>query len=147
MTTKEYLNQIERLDKMITNKLSEIYQLKIMACSITVSGDSERVQTSGNHDKLGSTIAKIVDLERETDELVDSLVDKRKEILRQIDNMKNIDNYDVLHKHYVERRTFQDIADSENWSIRQVFNIHGRALQEFEKMYGDTYLHWRKICP
>ena len=126
---------------MITNKLSEIYQLKIMACSITVSGDSERVQTSGNHDKLGSTIAKIVDLERETDELVDSLVDKRKEILRQIDNMKNIDNYDVLHKHYVERRTFQDIADSENWSIRQVFNIHGRALQEFEKMYGDTYLH------
>ena len=90
MTTKEYLNQIERLDKMITNKLSEIYQLKIMACSITVSGDSERVQTSGNHDKLGSTIAKIVDLERETDELVDSLVDKRKEILRQIDNMKNI---------------------------------------------------------
>ena len=112
-----------------------------MACSITVSGDSERVQTSGNQDKLGSTIAKIVDLERETDELVDSLVDKRKEILRQIDNMKNIDHYDVLHKHYVERRTFQDIADSENWSIRQVFNIHGRALQEFEKMYGDTYLH------
>ena len=141
MTTKEYLNQIERLDKMITNKLSEIYQLKIMACSITVSGDSERVQTSGNQDKLGSTIAKIVDLERETDELVDSLVDKRKEILRQIDNMKNIDHYDVLHKHYVERRTFQDIADSENWSIRQVFNIHGRALQEFAKMYGDTYLH------
>ena len=141
MTTKEYLNQIERLDKMITNKLSEIYQLKIMACSITVSGDSERVQTSGNQDKLGSTIAKIVDLERETDELVDSLVDKRKEILRQIDNMKNIDHYDVLHKHYVERRTFQDIAYSENWSIRQVFNIHGRALQEFEKMYGDTYLH------
>lgn len=141
MTTKEYLNQIERLDKMITNKFSEIYQLKIMACSITVSGDSERVQTSGNQDKLGSTIAKIVDLERETDELVDSLVDKRKEILRQIDNMKNIDHYDVLHKHYVERRTFQDIADSENWSIRQVFNIHGRALQEFEKMYGDTYLH------
>ena len=126
---------------MITNKLSEIYQLKIMACSITVSGDSERVQTSGNQDKLGSTIAKIVDLERETDELVDSLVDKRKEILSQIDNMKNIDHYDVLHKHYVERRTFQDIADSENWSIRQVFNIHGRALQEFEKMYGDTYLH------
>ena len=141
MTTKEYLNQIERLDKMITNKLSEIYQLKIMACSITVSGDSERVQTSGNQDKLGSTIAKIVDLERETDELVDSLVDKRKEILRQIDNMKNIDHYDVLHKHYVERRTFQDIADSGNWSIRQVFNIHGRALQEFEKMYGNTYLH------
>lgn len=141
MTTKEYLNQIERLDKMITNKLSEIYQLKIMACSITVSGDSERVQTSGNQDKLGSTIAKIVDLERETDELVDSLVDKRKEILKQIDSMKNIDHYDVLHKHYVERRTFQDIADTENWSIRQVFNIHGRALQEFEKMYGNTYLH------
>lgn len=139
MTTKEYLNQIERLDKMITNKLSEIYQLKIMACSITVSGDSERVQTSGNKDKLGSTIAKIVDLERETDQIVDSMVEKRKRIINQIEDLNNIDYYDILHKHYVERRTFQDIANSCNWSIRHVFNIHGRALQEFEKKYGDMY--------
>lgn len=139
MTTKEYLNQIERLDKMITNKLSEIYQLKIMACSITVSGDNEKVQTSGNQDKLGSTIAKIVDLERETDQLVDAMVDKRKSIIQQIEGINNIDYYDILHKHYVERRTFQDIADSCNWSIRHVFNIHGRALQEFEKVYGYIY--------
>ena len=31
MNTKTYLNQISRLDKMIQNKLSEIYRLKAIA--------------------------------------------------------------------------------------------------------------------
>ena len=42
MTTQNYLSQIERLEKMIENKLSEIYRLKAMACGITNSTESER---------------------------------------------------------------------------------------------------------
>ena len=65
MTTKQYLNQIHRIDQIINNKLSEIYQLKNLACSISVSSDSDRVQTSSNQDPLGNAVAKIVDLENE----------------------------------------------------------------------------------
>ena len=50
MTTQNYLSQIERLEKMIENKLSEIYRLKEMACGITNSTESERVQTSIKND-------------------------------------------------------------------------------------------------
>ena len=78
MTTKSYLGQIERLDRMIQNKLSEIYQLKTMACSVTISNDSERVQTSRDKDRIGSTVAKIVDLERETNNIIDNFIKKRK---------------------------------------------------------------------
>lgn len=42
MTTKQYLNQIYRLDRMINNKLSEIYQLKSLACTISVANDGEK---------------------------------------------------------------------------------------------------------
>ena len=71
MNTKTYLNQISRLDKMIQNKLSEIYRLKTIACSVTVSTDKEAVDVSSDKDKLGSTVTKIVDLEKDTDRLVD----------------------------------------------------------------------------
>lgn len=140
MTTKSYLSQIERLDRMIQNKLSEIYQLKTMSCSVTVSNDGERVQNSGDKDRMGTTVAKIVDLERETDELVDSFVEKRKRIVKQIDSIENVDYYHVLSMRYIARDTFETIAEKTNWSIRKVFSIHGEALKEFEKLYGSEYL-------
>ena len=140
MDTKQYLQQIERLDKMIQNKLSEIYQLKTMACSVTISNDSERVQTSSDKDRLGSTVAKIVDLEKETDRLVDSFIDKRNHIIGQIDGLDNVDYYNVLSMRYVGRDTYEEIANKTNWSIRKVFSMHGEALKEFERLYGREYL-------
>ena len=140
MTTKSYLGQIERLDRMIQNKLSEIYQLKTMACSVTVSNDGERIQNSGDKDRMGSAVAKIVDFERETDELVDSFVRKRNRIIEQIDSIENLDFYHVLSMRYVARDTFETISVKTNWSIRKIFSLHGKALLEFEKMYGSEYL-------
>ena len=140
MDTKQYLSQIERLDKMIQNKLSEIYQLKTMACSVTVSNEKERIQTSSDKDRLGSTVAKIVDLEKETDRLVDSFIDKRNHIISQIDGLDNVDYYNVLSMRYVGRDTYEEIANKTNWSIRKVFSMHGEALKEFERLYGREYL-------
>ena len=140
MDTKQYLSQIERLDKMIQNKLSEIYQLKTMACSVTVSNEKERIQTSSDKDRLGSTVAKIVDLEKETDRLVDSFIDKRNHIISQIDGLDNVDYYNVLSMRYVGRDTYEEIANKTNWSIRKVFSMHEEALKEFERLYGREYL-------
>ena len=62
MNTKQYLNQVRRSDRMINNKLSEIYQLKTLATSISVATDGDRVQSSGNKDRMGNTVARLVDL-------------------------------------------------------------------------------------
>lgn len=140
MTTKEYLGQIENSSRMIQNKLSEIYQLKTMACSVGVSSDKERVQTSGSKDMLGNTVSKIVDLEKETDKMVDGYIEKRKHIISQIDSLKNKDYYNVLTLRYVLNNTFDEISEKMNYSIRNVFKLHGRALQEFEKLYGSEYI-------
>jgi hypothetical protein len=140
METKKYLGQIDRLDKMIQNKLSEIYQLKTMACSVSVSNEGERVQTSPDMDRLGSVVAKIIDLENETDALVDTFVDRRAHIISQIDSMENVDHYHILSLRYVHMKTFDYIAKKTNWSIRKVFSLHGEALLEFERLYGQEYL-------
>lgn len=140
MTTKQYLNQIHRIDKMISNKLSEIYQLKNLACSISVSNDSDRVQTSTNKDTLGNAVSKIVDLENEVNDCIDKFYNKRSMIIAQIDSMENEMHYQVLFSRYIERKTFEKIADDNEYSVRQILRIHGEALLQFEKLFGEEYL-------
>lgn len=138
MDTKRYLGQIKRLDRLIQNKLSEIYQLKTIACSITVSNEKEKVQTSAEKDRLGSTVAKIVDLENETDKLVDSFMEKRKHIISQMETLET-EMYHVLFGRYVSCKTFDQIAEEIPCSRMQVNRIHGKALLEFEKRFGREY--------
>jgi DNA-directed RNA polymerase specialized sigma subunit len=125
---------------MIQNKLSEIYQLKTMACSITVSNDGERVQTSPDKDRLGTTVAKIVDLENETNKLIDSFIAERSHIISQIDKINDTNMYTVLTARYVSGKTIEDIAKDMSYSRMQVDRIRNNALSEFEKMYGNEYL-------
>ena len=139
MDTKQYLQQIERLDKMIQNKLSEIYQLKTMACNVTVSNDSERVQTSSDKDRLGSTVAKIIDLEKETDMLVDSFIDLKKETMLIIRMIKSERHREILFKKYLEQKSLYEIAEELGMTDRGCKKAHKRALEEFEKNKNTIY--------
>ena len=140
MTTKQYLNQIARINRMINNKLAEIYQLKTMVCSISVSANEDKVQSSSDKDKLGSAVAKIVDLENEINKAIDIYVDKTEQIVSQIDSIKDIMEYQVLFSRYIEYKTFEQIAEDNDYSVRQILRIHGNALVEFEKKFGQEYL-------
>lgn len=140
MDTKKYLGQIERLDRMIQNKLSEISQLKHIATSITIAPKEVNVQTSSDKDRMGNAVAKLIDLEKETDKLVDDYIDKRKRIIEQIDSIKDTNMYHVLSERYIARKDLSVIAVEMGYSFKQVCRIHGNALAEFERMYGKEYL-------
>lgn len=141
MTTKEYLGQISRLNRMINNKLTEIAQLKDMAASISVPQSGERVQTTPNFDKIGTKYAKIDEMERKIDGMVDELVDKKEKIIQQIDSMEDENTYNILFARYIEKKTFEVIATEMKYSWRQVVRLHGTALKQFEKKYGEGYLN------
>lgn len=136
MTTKEYLSQIIRLNRMIQNKMQEICQLKIMSCNITIASENERVQSSPDNDRLGSMISKIVDKEKEVDEMIE----KRSSIVRQIESVRDTNYYDVLAKRYILGKDYKVISVENKTSIRQVRRIHESAIKDFEKTYGENYL-------
>lgn len=140
MTTKEYLGQISRLNRMIDNKLVELHQYKIMACSISAVKNSERVQTSPDPDKNSTKFAKIEEMEKKMDEMIDEFVDKKEIIIKQIDSIEDEVLYDILFSRYIEKKTFEKIASDMEYSFRQTLRLHGKALQAFEKKYGHLYL-------
>lgn len=140
MTTNEYLSQISRTDHAIKNKLSEIKRLSDMATSISVSPKEVDVQSSGDQDKLGSAVAKIVDLQNEISVLVDGLVTKRREIIGQIDSMEDTDVYIVLAAHYIDGKDWNVISVDMDCSYRNAMKLRKKALREFETKFGALYL-------
>lgn len=139
MDTKTYLQQISRLDRMINNKLSEISQLRELEMSVSAVKNEERVQTTPNFDKIGTAYCKIEEMEEKLDKLIDEYVDKKNLIISQIDGIENETYYEILFARYIEKKTFEKIADEMTYSFRNVTRLHGRALQEFEKKYGNLY--------
>lgn len=126
---------------MINNKLTEIAQFKDMAASISSPQSGERVQTTPNFDKIGTKYAKIDEMERKIDGMVDELVDKKEKIIQQIDSMEDENTYNILFARYIEKKTFEVIAIEMKYSWRQVVRLHGTALKQFEKKYGEVYLN------
>ena len=106
-----FLEQVEKLDSIIKNKLIEKQQWKDIALGITANMDGERVQSSGAKDKMGNAVAKCVDIEAEIDSLVDKLIDTKKTVIQTIEQLYSPMEYNVLHLRFIQYKTLQEIAD------------------------------------
>ncbi len=139
MNAKQYLNQIKRLDTQINNKQIELEQLRVMSKSITgIDYSSDKVQSTGSKDKLGDIVAKIVDKQNEINKLIDKFVDIKQEAINVIEQVSDVDEYNVLHKRYVQFMTFDAIAKSikkqnnDNISRQWVYITHKKAIKKVE---------------
>lgn len=131
---KKYLQQIRLYDSRISIKLEELQRLKEMVLRITPTLKDDVVSGEGNQDKLSDAVAKIVDLEVEINRDVDRYVNAKQEISATLGKLTDPDQLRVLHMRYVQYKTWEQIANEMGFSYRWVCTIHGRALQEIEKI-------------
>lgn len=130
---KEFLSQVELCDIHISNMLDELQQLKDMVLKITGTWKDDVISGgSGNQDKLGSAVSKIVDMEVEINSAVDNYVDKKKEVKAVLGKITDPDQVAVLYKRYFQYMTWEEIACEMHMTYRNVCYIHGKALQTVE---------------
>ena len=106
-----YLEQVEKIDSIIKNKLIEQQQWKDLALGITANVSGERVQSSGTKSKMAEAVEKCVDMEAEIDSLIDKFIDTKKEVTQTIEQLYSPIEYNVLHMRYIQYKSLQDIAD------------------------------------
>ena len=129
INAKAYLRQIEKCDKGINNKLQELARVKELATKVTTTLKPDAAFGGGNQDKIGNAIAKIIDLQNEINADIDEYVDLKKEASRVIEQVENADQLDVLYKRYILFEGWELIAEETGFTLRNVYYIHGRALQ------------------
>lgn len=59
-------------------------------------------------------------------------IEKCSEIYFQIEQMEDKTEKAVLNMHYLQRLSFDKVAGKLGFSLRQIYRIHGRALEHFE---------------
>ena len=130
---KEFLLQVKLCDTHINNELEELHRLKDMVLKVTSTWKTDVTSNgSGNQDKLGEAIAKIVDMEEEINRAVDTYVDKKREVNAVLGKIQDPDQVAVLYKRYFQDKTWEQIACEMHMTFRNVCYIHGKALQVVE---------------
>jgi hypothetical protein len=144
MNAKEFLRQVQKLDRLIENKLVERDQWLSMATSTTAASAPEtgvRVQSSGSQQKMADAVSRYIDIERDIDDCIDRLYDEKRKIIKVIEKL-DVVQYDILHKMYVGIRknhkthylSFNDIADIYDKSYSWATTMHGIALKHVQKI-------------
>lgn len=131
---QKYLEQVERLETIIENKLTEKQRWKEIALGITANMDGERVQSSGAKNKMANAVSKCVDIEAEIDSYVDSLINAKKDVTQTIEGLDNINEYKVLHMRYIQFIPLADIADYFGKEYSWATTTHGRALKSVQRI-------------
>ena len=140
MRAKKYLGRFAWYEDKIQRKLAEVYRNRVLAENVSVAFGQDRVQTSGSGDRIATFVAAIVDSEQDVADLLQEFRDFSRVALSQLEGLcllgdSGMAQYKVLHARFVERQIFEDIAESLNYSERQVYNIYKEGLKLFEELY------------
>lgn len=146
MTSKEYLSRVRLHEVKIKNKLRQIEHLRDMSTSLQGMEIKERVQSSKTTgDTIGNAIGNIAELEEELAEDVKELMKVKQGVMGAIDRINNADYIYLLYERYLEFKTWEEIAVDMHYNIRNIYRMHGRALEEISKIKDVTKCH-TEVC-
>ncbi|OUP67141.1 hypothetical protein B5F10_18615 [Anaerotruncus colihominis] len=134
---KDYFAQIRKTDRLIQRLTDTVNTLRSSLTSQSYELKPDKVQTSGPKDTLGGTIVKIMSLEDNINTRIDELVQQKADAMRRIQNVPDQDQQNILIARYVNRDKWEKIAVELNFSIAQIYRIHGAALLDFIKENPD----------
>lgn len=134
MKAKKYLQQLQRLDTMINQKIKELGDLRLMSQSVGgIDYSEDRVQSSPSGDApFVKPVLRMIELEQEINAEIDRFVDEKHEIINQIQALQNPKHIDILYKHYVEFKRLEIVAVEMNFTYQYIVELHGTALKEFQ---------------
>lgn len=137
MTAKEYLSRYVNCERRIESKLEKITELKDKAISISVNF-GEKVQTSKQANGREKIISMYMDMQNDIQNEIKKLRAILKNISDVISSLDNEDQKEILERRYINNQGFPDIAEEMHISLRQIFRIHGKALEKIQFILENT---------
>jgi len=152
MRAQTFLEQIEKLDKMIENKRNERERWLMLAYNITAGAAPDtgvRVQSSGDKQRMASAVISSVDIEAEIAATIAKIFEARQQIIGVIEQLP-VEEYDLLHKLYVgevitdkegrkhiKYMSLKEAAVAFDKSYSTVRGIKGSAVQKVQKIIDE----------
>lgn len=139
MKAIEFLRQVDKLDRLIANKIIEMERWKALAMGTTISTEGDRVQSSGSKQRMQDAVCRYISIEDDINQYIDELVDKKQEVISTIEQLPT-NEYDILHKIYIQHIRLNDVGenwDGETRSKTWVKKIHRKALSSLQRILDE----------
>lgn len=133
MEAVEFLKRIEKIDRIIENKIAELEHFRDLTQRVTASYGGDRVQASMSQQKMADAVGRCVDIEREIAEAVETLQNDRREIMSVIEQL-DARQYDLLFKIYVERLPLIDAAAACGITYRTAKRVRREAIDNVQEI-------------
>ena len=143
MNNEEYLGMIEKLNLLISNKILEKEELFTIVTKTTQENDG-MPHTSGTSDKVGNGVMKLMEKEAEIDRAIDLFYELKEEIIGQMQKLP-ADEYDVLHKSFVQGMPLGHIAKAKGKHVDTIKGIRRRGIRNIQILWSDNLREAMKI--
>lgn len=138
MAPKEYLGQIRLYDIRLRQKIDELEQLREASVSVAVNMTYTSAKAAPR-DKIPEYVSKIVDLETEIRQDMQSFLTAKNAIINKIQSADNPIYIEVLYKRYVQYKPLETIADEMGYSPDRIRHLHGIALKDFKSRHTKAH--------
>lgn len=148
--TKIYLSQLKHLDKEIQTKVDTLTQTKELLTTISATQHNTTKVKGGRQTDLSDVVVQVENLERLNGEInftVDRLVNLRRTIIDEINELSERLYRIILERYFVQGHTLESIAEYVGYSRRQLFEHYNRALTEFYLLHESTIKQYLKTAP
>lgn len=130
---KRFLRNYRALMIRRESMTREIERLRESVTGTTVQLKQDVVSTSGAGDKIGDTVARIVDAENALGPVLNEIDQRIADIMKAIESVPDEMQKTVLTLRYIESLDWLTVAERIGYEIANTYIIHGRALQEVNR--------------
>ena len=132
IVARRELDQIKKTDKLIDRLIDTSSKLrsKLAYKGMRFDGIPSAAGTAAK-DAMAELLAKIMDFEIEINARIDELVERKKIAFARISMISDLDRQSVLIARYIQLKPWEDIADEMERSMRTIFELHEKAIEEY----------------
>lgn len=134
MTPKDYLQQAYIIHCEINRALSKIEGMRQSLYGKGIDYSNDGNTQSNNDNALERAICKIVDYEKEVNERIDKLVDKKIEIEKVIAQLESQKLKEILERRYLLFEKWEQIAVVMDIDLRWIYRLHNKALNKLNNL-------------
>lgn len=141
MTAKQYLQRYRTLEGNFKVAIEELKNVENEMITLKSPTLGDKVQNSPQNDPIGEIV---INLEKQKAKIGMKVVKYKSQMLtirNQITKLESVnDEYcDILLLRYILYKDWKFICSSLNMCRAQANIVHGKALQEFDGIYGENY--------
>ena len=135
---KDFLSEAARVDTRIRCKLEQLEALRSLAQRVTGSMAVHTGATTSGHGRTEDALVRVLMLQQELEEDVDTLVSLKRRIGELIASVPSPEHRTLLELRYLCFRPWEQIAEEMHYSLHHLYKLHNAALDHCDRLLAEN---------